>query len=279
MTTTRARALGSALGAAVLLLGAVGCGTAGNGADAAGQTGPAGTQGEDGPQGFDGGAGQMPGVVGKVAAVADRTAQVQGVQGQVAVTWTATTSFTRQVGAALSDVKVGDCVFVASSGEGTSASASPTAVSASSVRIIRPTNGSCTPAVRGPAGQQGPQLQGAPPSGAPQGGERRPLRGFGGVIGQVTAVTASGFTVTASSPDSDQKTSVKVTVDEATTYTTTAKGSAADVRVGVCVQAEGTADATGAVTATRVAVSQPEDGQCGGFARARTSAGTGAQAS
>jgi hypothetical protein len=37
------------------------------------------------------------------------------------------------------------------------------------------------------------------------------------------------------------------------------------VKVGVCVQANGTSDNTGAVAATRIAVSPAVNGQCGGF--------------
>jgi hypothetical protein len=56
----------------------------------------------------------MPGANGKVAAVTDSTAQVQGMDGQVAVTWTGSTTFTKDVSATLADVEVGDCVLVGS---------------------------------------------------------------------------------------------------------------------------------------------------------------------
>jgi hypothetical protein len=81
----------------------------------------------------------------------------------------------------------------------------------------------------------------------------------------VTAVSATGFTVSATTPGSTTKTTVAVTVSGTTTYTTTATGAASDVKVGVCVQANGTSDDTGAVAATRIAVSPAVDGQCGGF--------------
>jgi hypothetical protein len=278
MTTTKVRALRATCAAAVLLLGVSACG---NGANATGRTGSttgprAGAQGEGFPQGQRAGFG-MPGVVGKVAAVTGSTAQVQGFEGQVAVSWTASTAFTRQVGAALSEVKVGECVFVAAADPTASGSATSSAtITASTVRITQPTNGSCTPAVRRPSGSTGTgdQSDGAPPSGAPRSGQRPPMR-MGGAVGTVTAVSASGFTVASTSPGSGQQTSVAVTVDGSTTYTKTVAGAADDVKVGVCVQAEGTTDTTGAVTATRIAVSRPDNGQCGGFGRLRPSGATG----
>jgi len=266
-------------GAAALLLAASACGSnnKGGNADVNGQS-----YGQGGPQTRQqGGVGtQFPGANGKVAAVADHTAQVQGMNGQVAVTWTGTTTFTKDVNAALADVNVGECVLVGSDDQDASSAGSATKVTATSVRITPKTNGSCSAGVRGPSGQDGgpggsqggsqgdgPQLNGTPPEGAPSGGQRPQMRGFGGAVGEVTAVSASGFTVAAVTPGSDAKTTVTVTVDGDTTYVTTAKGAASDVKVGVCVAANGRTDDTGAVTAETIAVSSPQDGQCGGAMR------------
>jgi hypothetical protein len=100
-----------------------------------------------------------------------------------------------------------------------------------------------------------------------------------GAVGEVTAVSASGFTVASVEPGSDDATPVTVTVDDGTTYTATAKGAASDVKVGVCVVANGTTDDTGAVTARTIAVSQPRDGQCGGFMRFKSGDGASTQES
>lgn len=261
-----ARKVAAACGAAVLLLAASACGSDKDGnADATGQT-----SGQGGPQTQRGGGNgtQFPGANGKVAAVADHTAQVQGMDGQVAVTWTGTTTFTKEVSAGLADVKVGTCVLVGSDGQASGATPA-TAVTAASVRITAKTNGSCGMGLRGPGGQDGgPQFNGTPPSGAPEGGGQRPqVRGIGGAVGEVTAVSSDGFTVASVTPGSDTTTSVAVTVDKDTTYTTTATGRASDVKVGVCVAANGSTDDTGAVTAKTIAVSPPQDGQCGGFMR------------
>jgi hypothetical protein len=281
-----ARRVAAACGSVVLLLGVSACGSNGNDGSpkATGQTGEQG-----GPKDQLGGPdNRMPGANGKVAAVSGSTAQVQGMDGQVAVTWTGSTTFTREVTARLADVKVGDCVLVGSADQPSSADGTPaTEVTASNVRITPKTNGSCGLAMRGPGGAQGapggtgegPQLNGTPPTGAPPGGQRPQVRGMAGAVGEVTAVSGSGFTVAAVEPGSDDTTAVTVTVDAQTTYTATAKGSSSDVKVGLCVAANGATDDTGAVTARSVAISQPRDGQCGGPVQFRSSDGASSQES
>ena len=261
------RKLAAAGGAAALLLAMSACGNGDNDTPS--------VKGQDGPQNQQAGPGadgRMPGANGKVAAVSDSTAQVQGMDGQVAVTWNGSTTFTKDVSATLADVKVGACVLVAPSGDAGSSSTPATEVTAANVRITAKTNGSCGVGLRGPGGPDGPgsgqagsgpQLNGTPPSGGPK-GQRPQVRAIGGAIGEVTAVTSDGFTVDSVLPGSDDKTAMTVTVGADTTYTRTAAGAAADVKVGVCVAASGTTDDTGALTATSVAVSQPVDGACGG---------------
>jgi hypothetical protein len=270
-TRLRAR-VAVACAATALLAGACGSNADNTGAPSGGSTGNGPQTSQDGP------AGQFPGAIGKVAAVADDTAQVQGMQGQVAVTWTGSTTFTKEVSARLADVKVGSCVAVSSADETTSGSTTPpSAITAGTVRITQPTNGSCAGGGRGPgSGPAGPQVNGTPPSGAPSGGGRPQIRAIGGAFGEVTAVSGTGFTVSSVAPGSNDKTTVTVTAAAATTYTTTAPGAASDVKVGVCVQAEGTTDDTGAVTAKTVAVSTPKDGECGGFVRMRSGSGSDA---
>jgi len=257
-----------AAGVAALLLAVAACGS----------NGPQGVRGQGEPggpqnaQAGPGAGGRMPGAVGKVAAVTGSTAQVQGPDGQVAVTWTASTTFTKEVSATLSDVKVGSCVMVGSTDQTTPGSTPATAVTAASVRITAKDNGSCAVLPGGPGGPAGsggpgggPQVSGTPPSGAA--GQRPQVRGMGGAFGEVTAVSATGFTVASALPGGTGTTTVTVTVGSGTTYSRTGPGAAADVKVGACVAANGHTDDTGAVTATRVAVTQPVDGQCGATVR------------
>lgn len=293
-TPRRTRQMLALGGAGLLLFGATACGSGSNSPQAQSYPG-SGTQNQ-GSQNQNGQAqGRFPGANGQVAAVSGSTAQVQSqLSGQVAVTWTGSTSFTKQVSTTLAAVRTGVCVMV----EPTSASASsaspgamPTTVTAAHVRITAKTNGSCTPTFRG--GGTGPQTQGngaqgLPPGGAaPEGGTvpgggtgRTQFRGFG-AFGEVTAVSGTGFTVATTVPNgsSTSTTRVTVTVAKSTTYTTTAKGSATDVKVGVCLRAEGTTDNTGAVTARTIAVSPSTGGQCGMVFSRNVAPGAGTQVS
>lgn len=235
-------------------------------------------------------AARFPGTSGTIAEISGSTLQVQNqTDGQVAVTYSGTTTFTAQVAATLSDVTVGSCVTVTPVTSSTNSGSAPAgAVTAGAVRISPPQNGSCARGLGFAAGGERPSGQGfgGPsgrptnmptdmPSGAPSGAARS---GFlGGAGGTVAAVTATGFTLTEERPDfssggpsagaspSMVTTTVAVTVNSATTYTTTQPATSAALKVGKCVTATGQADSTGAVSATRIAVSDPENGQCGGF--------------
>ncbi len=288
-----ARRIAAACGTGVLLFGAAACGSSSPQAASSGTNNANGYGGSTQQQGNGGG--QFPGADGKVAAVTGSTAQVQSQQsGQVAVTWTSATSFTKQVSVKLSDVKVGDCVVATPAASSSTSSTTPTApataITATSVRITAPVNGTCSPAgrfgtgtVRGGNGPGG-NLGGQPPSGA-EGGNGPQLNGgtgggtgrgqfrFGGfgAFGKVTAVKVDGFTVSetlpAASGSTATPTSVAVTTSAATTFTTTAKAAASDVKVGVCVRATGKTDDTGAITASTIAVTPPVNGVCGSFFR------------
>jgi hypothetical protein len=254
---------------AVLLLALAGCGkqqaddTAAT-ADTT-RTGPQGSTQLSGP----------PGASGEVADVSGRTMQVQNpTVGQVAVTWTAGTTFTRQIDASLADVSVGDCVMVTSSSSPSTAEP----IAADQVRITSAVAGECT----GGRGSGAPgQLMTSAPQGMPTdlpsdlpSNAGAPMQLSGGAIGKVTAVSPSGFTVASVQPaapgTSDETattttTAVSVTVSDDTAYTRTAKATSAAVHVGACVDARGTEDSMGAIKAASVAVSPKVDGQCGSF--------------
>ncbi|MEP9365649.1 hypothetical protein ABLE68_21955 [Nocardioides sp. CN2-186] len=213
------------------------------------------------------GPGAVPGASGKVAAVSGETAQVQGQSGQVAVSWTGATTFDQEVDGTLDDVQVGSCVRVTTADD---SSADSTDVAAATVRIVPSTDGGC--------GMGGPPGGGDLPSGAPSdvptdlptdlpSDMARP-GGFG-TVGEVTAVSGSGFTVAAAqvTPGQDQSaspttTDVSVTVSGDTSYVTSAKATASAVKVGVCVNAQGESDNTGALTASSISISKPVGGEC-----------------
>ena len=247
---------------------AAGCGSSSN--QGAGSTGNEQAGGQPAGQAAGQAGGGAPAGSGKVTDVSGSTAQVQGQQSQVAVTWTGSTAFTKDVTTDASAVKVGSCVTAFATP--TSGSSTTTdSVAAATVRITAATNGSCT--IQRGAGGSGPGGAGTPPSGAPEGGTQqrpsgRPSNGTGrgfGAIGKVTKVTASGFTVASQQRGSStsKTTTVTVTTSGKTVFSTTAKASATDVKVGVCVTSRGKADDTGAITATTIAVSQPVNDECG----------------
>jgi hypothetical protein len=271
-----------AVSASVLLLSLAACG-GDSGDSAAADTAQggqaAGRPATDGPQGGPG-AGRFPGANGLIADISGKTLQVQAQDSQTAVTYTDTTTFTAQVAAKLADVKVGSCVQVSPAQIGSS-SGDAAAITAATVRITPATDGSCAPGGMGGGRPGADAPSGMPtdlptdlptdrPSGAPSGGPGG--RGFG-AFGQVTAVSASGFTLAQQAfgpgqgrDQSGETTEVTVTVASDTTFTTTKKSSAAALAVGKCVSATGQADDTGAIAAERISVSEAVDGRCtGGF--------------
>jgi hypothetical protein len=285
------------LAAAATVLAACGGGAGATGSPTTGAaTSPSAPTGGPGAGGGGQAGGRFPGASGLVAEVDGKTLQVQSATSQTAVTWSGTTKFTSEVKASKSQVKQGVCVVVrspASTQSGTPPT-DQTAVTAQSVAISQPVNGTCEAGFgRGGGAGRGFPNGGTPPTGAPTGGPTggqrtggpngaRGFGGFGGAFGTVTGVSATGFTVestvfarpsgTASgSPTSSatpQKRIVTVTTTAATTYTTTAAATASAAKVGTCVTAMGASDATGTIAATSIAVRPAENGTCNqGFGR------------
>ncbi|GAB2989508.1 hypothetical protein [Nocardioides montaniterrae] len=221
-----------------------------------------------------GGGAQLPGASGTIAAVSGKVAQVQSaMSGQVAVTFTSSTKITAQVTARRSDVEIGSCVLVRSASSGTSAPTQPPSkVTATSVSITAASGTSCGRGARGGTGAPQGRPTGMPtdlPSDLPSNLQRgaRPV-GLG-VMGEVTAVNAHGFTVASTGPGSST-TDVAVTTTGATTYTQQESAGLSAVTTGRCLTAMGHTDSTGGVTATTASVSDPVDGECTmGFGGAR----------
>lgn len=224
--------------------------------------------------GRGGGGGQrQPGVSGLIAAVSGSTMQVQSQNRQTAVTWTATTAFTKQDAGSAADVTVGSCVAVRSAG---GATATGDSVAAGAVQIApAAADGTCSVGFAGgtpPAGAP----SGMPQStGAPNGADGR--GGAGGLFGKVTAVSGASFTLARIAPAGEGATStaapVTVTTSGSTAYTKTVKASATDVAVGQCATAQGQTSETGAVTATSVALRAPVNGSCFGAGGSGTAGG------
>jgi hypothetical protein len=213
--------------------------------------------------------------------VTDTAIQVQNPAiGQVTVTFTSSTIFTRTERTTASSLSVGDCVVVMA-GQGTEGAeqiSNSDPISAQNITISKPTAGGCTGtgAFRGGAGG-GTRPTGTPdPSSSP-----RPRRspGAGGpgrppvIIGTVTSTSGTTFTVQTIARGDTPATTRTVAPSGSTLYDQTVPASAAVVQVGACITAVGPADSTGAVTATSISVRQPGPNGCGGGFRRQNDAG------
>jgi hypothetical protein len=225
-------------------------------------------------------AGAAPAAVGTIAAVSNASMEVQDpTTGQTTVNFSAATRITAQQTVSLAAVKPGVCVTATSAAASGGSSATPSAgagasqaqprtITASTVVIMPATNGSCTGRFAG-GGQRrsGSASPSTAPSQLPSSGAR--AGGFANIVtGQVEAVSGSTITVqsvrrTFSSP-SATPTSVVDTVDvtPATTYSETVSATASALVVGKCATAVGKTDTSGAVTATRIAVTDPGPQGC-----------------
>ena len=234
------------------------------------------------------GAGRVPGVNGLIAAVDGSTMQVQSQTKQTAVTWTSSTVFARVATGTIADVTVGSCVNVRSADPtGTATDPGSGPVTAAAVVVLslgdgKTLTGCLTGDGRGGFGQPGGG-PGGPPSGAggapaasggPTGRPDGAGRGLRVLVGQVTAVNAQSLTVAAvrlggdgsvgASPTTEP---VTVVASAQTAVTVTRPGTPAEATVGRCASAQGSTDQTGAMTATRVTITDAVQGSCtgGGF--------------
>ncbi|MEI6622950.1 MAG: hypothetical protein WCP28_13690 [Actinomycetes bacterium] len=237
-----------------------------------------------------------PGANGLIAEVTGTTLQVQGTNSQTAVTYSASTTITKDVTVTLAGVKVGQCV----NANGTPDANGGSALTATNVRISDPVNGVCTGGFGdpnggqpggqgarpggpgGPDGYGGQRPSGAPsgmPSGGPPGGQ-----GFAFATGKVTSTTATTIVLTgrlmargpaASASPADVP--VTVTVGADTKYNQIVKATPAALVVGQCARAIGPSDTKGILAATMITVTTPVNGVCetgfGGRGRPGDSAG------
>lgn len=267
--------------------------TSGSGAAATSQPAPASSgSSSSSSSGARPARGVRPAAQGTIAALAATSMEVQSPQsGQVTVTFGPKTAFTQTTAAAKASVVVGTCVAAMAARSQSSGSAAPstpapsaspparvTSFTAATVVITRPANGTCNGGFGGLNGSAAPSgaPSGAFPSGAPSGGFGR--GGFGGfaarATGKVTAVTASTMTVVGSTRSGPI--TYTVSVDPSTMYTATGSGTSASLAVGKCVIAFGSTDSTGAVAATRIAVSPASSSGCTvGFGRGRPGGASG----
>lgn len=191
-----------------------------------------------------------PGASGTVAAVTASGLQVQNPRiGQVTVTFTPSTSFTRTGPATATDLVVGDCALAVGAPQPAGDPAGP--VTATSV-VISPAaaDGECT----------------ASGFGGPGRGAR--------ASGKITSISGGGFVMHIGTSNATRS----VTTTRTTTFSKTVASDHSALAVGECVTAVGPSDNTGAVAASSISIRQPGPRGCqGGFGgRGTGRAGSGA---
>ncbi|MGH9059506.1 MAG: DUF5666 domain-containing protein [Acidimicrobiales bacterium] len=199
--------------------------------------------------------------------------QVQNPRsGEVTVSWTSSTAFSKRVTASAANLTAGACVAVIGS---TSAGQ----LTANSVTIGQPSaSGACTSS-RGGGGRPGGFRGGTPPNGSR--GSRPPGSGsnLSFATGKVTSASATSLVLlgtTSSGPRSPGSTSsssapsssITVSLGSSTIYSETQSATSGQLAVGDCVTANGSSDSTGAITARSVAITSTGGQTCStGFGR------------
>jgi hypothetical protein len=127
--------------------------------------------------------------------------------------------------------------------------------------ISTPVNGQCGSAPGGAGNGQPPTAQ--RPSGFPSGAPGLRAGSGGFATGTVSSVTGSTVVIAARQFGSNGSTTNRdITVNANTKITTQRSTTSTSLKVGQCVSAQGSADSTGAVTASSVRITNPVNGQC-----------------
>lgn len=215
------------LAAATVGLVAVACGSA---ATAANTASPSPSSGRGGAQFRNNGAS------GQLVQVNGQNLILTGPSGDLTVTVSSATTFTRTSTAVLADIVPGVCILA--TGQKDSAGV----LTATTARLSPKVSGGCAA-----AGRFGPNA--SPPAGAlprptPSGQPAIAL-----VSGEVTG--AAGISITVLTTTSGSQT---ITVPTTAAVTTTVVAAAADLRTGECLRATGARDAAGNVQATSITI-------------------------
>ena len=180
------------------------------------------------------------GASGQLVQINGSTLILTGPNGDLTVTYTATTTFTKTSIATLADVLKGTCVFA--TGQKDAAGA----VTATTVLVSPKTALGCS--ARGFGGPGGSPAPGASPRPSPT---ARPSNAANGafVSGEVTAVSGPIITVKTAADGSQT-----ITVASAATITDSATVTASALQNGECVRANGPKDPAGDVQATAITI-------------------------
>jgi hypothetical protein len=177
------------------------------------------------------------GAVGQLVQINGQTLILTGASGDITVSYTTSTTFTRTSTAVLADIVPGACLVA--TGQKDSAGL----LTASTVRLSPKTASGCG------AGQFGPNPgPGASPRPTPSDQPAQPAMAF--VAGEVQSATGTSIAVLTAG--SGQQT---ITVPTTASVTKTSTASSADLRTGECLRASGQRDAAGSVQATSITIS------------------------
>jgi len=190
-----------------------------------------------------GGAAQFRnGASGQLVQVNGQTLILTGPSGDLTVTYSSTTTFTRTSTAVLADIVPGVCIIATGQKDSTGA------LTATTVRLSPKPAAGC-----GAAGRFGPNA--SPPAGAspPPQGSPRPIPAgqvpVALVNGEVTG--ASGVSITVLTTTAGSQT---ITVPTTASVTTTVVASSTVLQTGECLRATGARDSAGNVEATSITI-------------------------
>jgi hypothetical protein len=189
------------------------------------------------------------GTAGQLVQVSGTKLTLSTTNGDVAVVYTSATVITTTSTGSPGDIVTGTCVAIVGQKDSTGA------VTATTVRLSRPVNGSCAVARPGGAGGSPRAFPsgGARPSGAPA-----PNPNAAVISGMVTAVSGDTVTVrTLAGATSSAMVPTTLSVTESSPATP------ADLTLNSCLRAVGRKDAQGVVQATALTIQPPNSsGSC-----------------
>jgi hypothetical protein len=198
------------------------------------------------------------GAAGELVKITGTQLILSSTTGDATVDYTATTTFQRTSTGTLADITTGRCIVVTGQKDATGA------LIAAGVRLSSKVNGTCA----APAGGAGPGGPGGPGGGTaptPSPGAT-PRPSFAAVAGEVTGVNGTTIKVT------DITGAVQsLTVPTTVTVSKSAVAAATDLALHQCLQAQGTRDSAGVVTARSITIVPASATGCtfggGGFGR------------
>ena len=186
------------------------------------------------------------GAAGQLVQINGQTLILTGATGDITVTFTSSTTFSRTSTAVLADIVPGACIVA--TGQKDSAGM----LTAMTVRLSPKPASGCGAGQFGPnpapGGSPRPAAPGASPRPSPSDQPGQPAMTF--VAGEVQSATGVSITILTAGAGTQT-----ITVPTTATVTKTSSASSTDLRTGECLRANGQPDAAGAVQAMSITIS------------------------